>query len=150
MTEIRHTTFSEVFNDPGFTALFEEYSEEAALSGLPQPNCQVQIYEQMEAAGLLHVLGAFKDGQLTGFLNLLVNVLPHYGVRVGTAESFFVAADQRKNGGGLGLLREAERAAAAQGAVGFLANAATGSRLAEVLPKAGYQESHRLFFRRLP
>ena len=150
MTEVRHITFGEVFNDPGFTDLFEEYSDESSMSGLPRPDCQVQIYEQMEAAGLMHVLGAFKDGRLIGFLNLLVNVLPHYGVRVGTAESFFVAGDQRKGGGGLRLLRVAERASVGLGAVGFLASAPSGGRLAEVLPKAGYQESNRVFFRSLP
>lgn len=103
----------------------------------------------MEEVGILHVLGAFRDGKLCGFLSMLISVLPHYGVPVAATESYFVALEHRKSGAGLMLLREAERHATERGAVALLVTAANHSKLADVLSRTGYRESHRLFFRSL-
>lgn len=147
MTEVMATTFDAVFNDPDFTTLFDEYAEESAVGGLPRPACQPDLYRQMEATGIMHVLAAYREGRLVGFLNLLVSVLPHYGVLIGTAESFFVGAAHRKQGGGLRLLRAAETLAKARGAAGMLISAPYGGKLSETMSKTKYTESNRIFFR---
>ena len=147
MTEIRNITFGTAFADPAFEGLLCEYAEESSIAGLPAPKCQVEMYEHMGSLGILHTLGAYTDGVLVGFLTLIVSAPPHYGVLIATTESFFVGAACRKQGGGIKLLREAERLAVSLGAVGFLVSAPVGGRLAEVMPKAGYTETNRVFFR---
>ena len=149
MTDVRNITFAEAFTDPDFTALITEYSEESALAGLPKPNCDPAIYRQLENAGLLHVLGAYDGMRMIGFLNLLVSTIPHYNTRVATAESYFIGFKDRPTGGGLMLLRAAEEYAKGLGAVGFLVSAPVGSRLEEFLPKTGYAETNKIFFRSL-
>ena len=149
MIEIRPLSFAAAHSNPRFAALLEEYAAESAIDGLPKPHCQVEAYQKMEDLGMLHVLGAFRDGELCGFLSMLVTVLPHYGVPVATTESFFVGLEHRKSGAGLMLLRQAQRLAKSLDAVAMIVTAASGRRLAEVLDKTGYVESHRLFFRSL-
>jgi hypothetical protein len=149
VTEVIRITFKQAFDDPDFTTLFDEYCEESAMNGMPQPVCQPAIYQQIEDAGIMHVLGAYDDDRMVGFLNLLVNTLPHYGKLVATTESYFVGFKHRKGGAGLMLLREAERLATTLGAVGILVSSPNGSKLAEVMPKVGYTAANQVFFRSL-
>jgi GNAT superfamily N-acetyltransferase len=116
---------------------------------MPHPNRQVDMYQNMEKFGILYALGAFKDDELAGFALLTVTVVPHYGVKVGSTESIFVAVEHRKGGPGLRLLREAECWAKELGAVGMLVSSPYGARLAEVLPRAGYKPSNQVFFKGL-
>jgi len=144
------TTFDALSAYPEFQGLVDEYVAEAAFTGLPAPNHQPDIYRNLEAAGVLQILASFEGIHLTGFLGLLVTVMPHYGVRLGTTESFFVASRYRKTGAGLKLLREAEKVAQGMGAVGLMVSSPMGGRLAEVLAGSdGYSEINRIFFRRL-
>ena len=149
MTEIKLVTFKEVSEDPNFQGLLAEYAIESAIEGLPRPNCQIDMYKSMEEMGIIHILGSFKDGVMTGFISLVVTVIPHYGATVATTESYFVGEAYRKDGAGLMLLREAERYAAILGAVGLLVSAPFGGKLAEVMSKTGYTESNLVFFRSL-
>ena len=64
-------------------------------------------------------------------------------------ESYFVASKHRKSGAGLALLREAERIASDRGAHALLVSAPHGGRLADVMPRVGYRETNRVFFRSL-
>jgi GNAT superfamily N-acetyltransferase len=101
----------------------------------------------LEQVGTAHTIGAFREDDLVGFIIVLVAVLPHFGRRVASTESFFVAQSERKSGAGLQLLREAERLARELGAVGFFVSAPIGSRLASVMPRARYREASTIFFR---
>lgn len=134
---------------PALEALLAEYAAECAIDGLGVPDAQIETYQRMEAAGILHLLGAFINGDLVGFVSLLVSELPHYGRRVATTESLFVAKCARKSGAGLKLLKTSEQLAASLGAVGLLISAPYGGRLAKVLPRIGFQETNRVFFRSL-
>ena len=109
------------------------------MNGMPPPNCQVDMYEHMQDLGVIHVLGAFKQGTLVGILVIVASVIPHYGVMMASTESFFVRPHERKGGAGLALLKEAEVLSAELGATGLLVSAPFGGRLAEVLPKKGYR-----------
>lgn len=150
MPEIRRATIDEVFDHADAPALFAEYHAEGSIAGMPPPNPQRAMYQQMEITGALHVLVAVEGDRLLGFLFLLVSVNPHYGVRLAVAESYFVAAAHRKTGAGLRLLHAAEDAAQLQGAVVLLLSAPAGGRLAEVLGSFDeYERTNEIFCRRL-
>lgn len=144
---IRPCTVADLEASPQLGALLDEYARESAIDSLPHPSAQLPLYRQLEATGALWCLGAYHGADLIGFLLLLAPVLPHYGVRVATAESFFVASHARKSGAGLKLLRAAEDHAKSLGAAGLLVSAPLGGRLTNVLPGVGYRETNRVFFR---
>lgn len=146
---IKRCTLEEVEAAPNLPALLAEYGAESAIEGLGSQNMQGDTYRALEAAGLLRIVGAWLDGELIGFIAVLVSVLPHYGKRVGVSESYFVAPAHRKTGAGLLLLKEAERMALEDGAMGFLLSAPLGSRLASVLPARGYRHTNQVFFKPL-
>ena len=149
MTEVRRISYDIAASDINFSAMLDEYAAESVHFGMPKPECQAEVYRAMEESGLIHVLGSFKDGRLTGFVVLMVSVLPHYGVTVATTESFFVTPSYRKSGAGLMLLREAERLAKSLGAVAMLVTAPANGKLDGVLQKTEYVLSSKVFIRGL-
>ncbi|CAB4133135.1 acetyltransferase domain containing protein [uncultured Caudovirales phage] len=146
---IRHCAATELLDAPNRHQLWDEYALESSISGLPHPNVQIETYRILEEKGVLKLIGAFDDQTLIGFVSILANVLPHYGVVMAITESFFVLKDYRKTGAGLKLLREAEQYARSIKAPGLLVSAPYGGRLAEVLPRVGYDETNRVFYKRL-
>lgn len=129
--------------------LFAAYKQESSIPGLGACNVRMDLYRQIEATGALHTFAAYRGDDLVGFLSMVVTVLPHYGALVATTESFYVAQDARAGGTGIKLLRHAEQHARRLGAVGLLVSAPHGGRLAKIMPRAGYQETNRVFFREL-
>lgn len=151
MIHILEVDFSLIATDKNFPKIKEGYADESGMVGLPKPDCQTDLYYQMQATGLMHPIAAYDDDKnLLGFLLLICNILPHYGVKIATAESFYVLKEYRCTGAGKKLLRAAEDLAVELGAKGVLISAPTGSRLAEVMPRSGYNESNRIFFKGLP
>ena len=146
---IRPCPVAEILQSPNLRALLDEYADESALAELGPANPQIETYCQMEELGLAHAIGAFYRGELVGFIVLIVSVIPHFGQRLASTESFFVSAAARKSGAGLRLLREAETLAKDLGAVGMYVSSPAGGRLAQVLPGVGYRETNRLYFRGL-
>lgn len=146
---IKQVTAAELSGDPRFAELIEEYADESAIAGMPRPNCQLGMYRHLEMIGQFHMLAAYVEGELIGFLTIVVSVLPHYGKRVATTESYFVTQSHRKGGPGLDLLRAAEWLAKALGAVGILVSAPHGGKLARVMPKARYKHTNEIFFKEL-
>lgn len=135
---------------PGIDALLRDYAAESAIAGLPVPKAEWLTYARMEHHGALHVIGAYIDGQLVGFCNVLVSLSPHYSVLIAVTESLFVSPSHRSTGAGLALLREAENVARERGAAGLLVSAPTGGTLAAVLERSkGFRETNRAFFRGL-
>lgn len=147
--EIRRCAFAEIEHAPGLAGLMAEYDAESAMPELAPHSPQFDTYHALEQLGTAHTIGAFQGNDLVGFIIVLVAVLPHFGRRVASTESFFVARSVRKSGAGLRLLREAEHLAQELGAVGFFVSAPIGSRLEAVMPKAGYREASTIYFRGL-
>jgi GNAT superfamily N-acetyltransferase len=133
---------------PEFPALAREYAEETLIDGMPAPSVQWKTYRRLESAGLLAVFTARLDGTLLGFITVLLAELPRYGERVAMSESFFVAKAHRRTGAGLRLLRRAERHARERGSRGLFVSAPCRGELSAVLPRLGYDEAHRIFFKR--
>lgn len=146
---IRQCAASELLDAPNRHELWDEYASESSIDGLPKPTVQIDMYRMLESAGALQLIAAFDGDTIVGFISVLSNKLPHYGVLMAASESFFVAKDYRKSGAGLRLLREAERYALFIGSPGLLVSAPSGGRLAGVLPNVGYAETNRVFFKRL-
>lgn len=131
------------------TDLIEEYINESATCGLPQPSPQSGIYRMLEHNGILHSFGAFKGDNIIGFITMISTISPHYGILISVSESFFVSKKDRKTGAGIKLLRMAEKFAISIGSKGILVGAPIGKGLDKMLTnsKSGYQPSGVVFFR---
>lgn len=134
---------------PDFPALADEYANETLLDGMPPPTARWPQYHALEDAGMLSVFAATEGGVLIGFISVLATTLPRYAEPVAMCESFFVAKAYRRTGAGLRLLRAAERKAREIGSRGLIVSAPYAGRLFEVLPRLGYGEAARVFFKRI-
>lgn len=147
--DIRTCSVAEIEAAGALHDLLASYGAESSMPELGAVSAHFDTYRAMEAAGALHVIGAFDDG-LVGVATLLVYGLPHYGGRrICSLESFFVSPAFRRGGTGLKLLRAAETKAMELGAAALLVSAPVGGRLANVLPRTGYRETNRVFVRGL-
>lgn len=143
---IRPCTMADIERAPH---LIDEYGAESTIDGMG-PQCpQFDTYYKLEAAGMIHITGAFHGDELVGFVIVLASILPHYGKPVATTESLFLAKAYRKGNAGLRLLRSAEQRAKEIGAVGILVSAPAGGQLERILPRYGYTHSNTVFFRGL-
>lgn len=149
MTEIRKVTVAEYYAEPNIAELWELYAEESKTKGLPPHNPQRHMYEAMESMNMLHTWGAYDDGRLIGFVALLVNTVPHYGLPIGTLESFFVHRYYRKGGTGAKLLQAAEAHAKELGAFAMFVSAPTGGKLEKAMPMWGYRHTNTTFMKEL-
>ncbi len=147
---VQPSTVAEIEAAPEFAALIAEYAVESAIDGMPPPQARLSQYRELEAAGLLSVLAAIAaTGELAGFISVLSAPLPHYGRTVAVSESFFVGKAHRASMAGLKLLVAAEALTAEIGSPGLLVSAPCRSRLAELLPRVGYAETSRVFFKKV-
>ena len=144
---IRKCSIAEIESAANIEAILSENAAESAIAGLPAPSAKFEMYRGLEESGALHVVGAFLDELIIGYITVLAPVLPHYSAVVAVTESFFVAKEYRKTGAGLKLLAEAEDYAKSKGSPGLLVSAPFGGNLAEVLPRKGYEETNRVFFK---
>jgi GNAT superfamily N-acetyltransferase len=132
-----------------FPQLAAEYERESLVDGMPQPAPDWNAYAALEAAGLLHGFAASIEGELVGFVAVLVAKLPRYAQPIAVTESFFVARAHRRTGAGLRLLRAAEDHARALGCPALVVSAPALGVLAKVLPRRGYAETNRVFLKEL-
>lgn len=146
---IEPSSIAALEQEPGIASLLAEYAAESAIAGLPPPRAQVEVYRLLEAQGGLHVLVARHEGRLIGYITVLASLLPHYSISVAVSESFFVARAHRGTGAGLKLLRAAERLAHQLGSPGLLVSAPFEGDLFKVLPRVGYTETNRVFFKKV-
>ena len=146
---VQMSRVADLERDPGLAALLVEYAAESSIAGMPPPAARMDSYRELEMRGLLHVLSASHETRLIGFLTLLAPVLPHYGVAVAVSESFFVARAHRGTGAGLKLLRAAEDLARRLGSPGLRVSAPVEGDLFRELPRVGYAETSRVFFKKV-
>ena len=149
MIDIRHCTVADIFDAPNFDDVMSQYGSESAIDGMPAPQAQRDLYQAMESAGSIHIVGAFHGCRLVGFVAVIASVLPHYGAKVAVTESLFVLDGYRATGAGLSLITAAERHAELSGAVGILISTPTDGKLAQLLPLAGYANTNQVYFRSL-
>jgi GNAT superfamily N-acetyltransferase len=143
---IQLSTFAEILQH---TDLLAEYAEECSISAIGPINPQPHIYEALEKSGIMQCFGVF-DGEMIGFGNVLMTVLPHYGRKLATIESLFVSKAHRNSNAGIALMEAIETHVKAQGCEGILYSAPAGGKLERLLEgKKQYQRTNAVFFRSL-
>ena len=131
--DIRHVSYSGILEADSSAQLIAEYSAECSIPEIGTPNPQKALYDRMESSGFMDCLGVFDHNVLVGFATILFYVLPHYGKKIASVESLFVAQSHRRNGTGSQLMQSIEQAATANGCVIVLYSAPTGGQLERVL-----------------
>jgi GNAT superfamily N-acetyltransferase len=145
--EIRPISYAAILDAPDAEALLLEYAVECSIPELGPPVPQRETYARMESSGLMHAFGAFDGRDLVGFATVLVCILPHYGKKIATVESLFLARSYRRGGAGGWLMNQVEEWVKEAGCVGMLYNARAGSvleRLLASIPKR-YQRTNSVF-----
>ena len=114
-TTIRRVSHTEILAAPNAQQLIDEYAAECSIPQIGKINQQGEIYAALEQSGLMTCFGVFAHldhpldpPSLVGFASVLISVLPHYGCRVATVESLFVAGAQRDGGAGRDLMAALE------------------------------------------
>jgi len=148
MLKINKTTIHDLESDANFQNLLEEYSCELEIEGLPHPSAKIDMYKQLESIGSLYPIAAYFNNVLIGLINVLMVMNPHYGVSIAVSESFFVMKEYRKTGAGMKLRSFAERVAQEMNSPGFFMSSPSWGPLVDVLPRVGYEETGRTFFKR--
>lgn len=148
MIEVRKCTARELFEDPEWAELVEEYSKECGLALIGKPAPRLDVYENLERAVAAQCFGVWQDGKLTGFAMVLCSVVPHYSLNCANTESLFV-----RNGcpGGTTLMAAVDRHAAEAGATAIFYSAPVRSRLARLLFLCAdeYVNTNHVFAKRL-
>lgn len=146
---IRHCVFDEIASLPEFVELAQEYANESKIEEMPEHSLNVDAYRAMEKAGIYSLIGAFSGKLLIGFVGVIVNNVPHFKIKIATAESYFVGKKHRNTGAGIKLLKAAEELASERGAINLFVSAPIGSRIEQVLPRHGYRACQQIFCRSL-
>lgn len=126
------------------TELLEEYSAECALPEFGEASPQPAIYEAMEKSGM-RCFGVFDGDTMVGFATLLTYPVPHYGKKVLTTESIFVAQGHRARFG-RELLDSIEQTARVNQCAAVFYSAPAGSRFSRFLSlSVKYRHSNDIF-----
>ncbi len=142
--DVRRVSFTEVLSH---TDLIAEYAAECSIPAIGPIDPQPQLYQAIENAGVMQCLGVFLDGQIVGFCNVLMTILPHYGRKMATIESLFVSKAHRNTSAGSELMKAVEAHAKDAGCVGILYSAPTGGQLERLLEcKKRYRRTNAVFY----
>jgi GNAT superfamily N-acetyltransferase len=139
-TYIRRVSHSEILLAPNAQHLIDEYAAECSIPQIGKINQQPETYAKLEAAGLMSCFGVFAklahsldEPELVGFASVLMTELPHYGRKVATVESLFLARSHRPGGTGRALMDAVEAHAKENGCVAILYSAPEDSQFHFVL-----------------
>jgi GNAT superfamily N-acetyltransferase len=148
---IKPISHRELSKSPEYPALVAEYAAECSIPEIGVPCPQDEMYAAMESAGGLRMFAIYEGANIVGFISLLMYVLPHYGQKVCTTESIFLAAAHRHMGMGAKMLNFIESFAKEQGCKVVLYTAPTGSRFARLLSlnRRRYRRTNSVFCRSL-
>jgi len=149
MYKIQLCEVEDIRNAPNIDVLLSSYASEGSIPEIGEQCPQWDTYEVMCKAGLLHILGAFQEDMLVGFVTFIVSELPHYGVNVATSESLFLHPEHRHGRLGINIIRAAQLMAKDLGAKAFMISAPHGGKLEELAPAIGFRETNRVFCRSL-
>lgn len=150
MISIRPIRYAEILEALNAQELLEEYAAECSLPELGPIEPQVEAYAVMERSGAFQCFGVYEDGGLVGFASALTYIVPHYGKRIATVESLFLAAAHRSGRTGNTLMSAIEEYARKQGCVVILYSAPASSQFERLLRLLKpYRHSNTVFLRSL-
>ena len=133
--EIRDIQLKDLFNDPAYPALRDEYWGESGNPELGRARISEDYYRAAEASGTLFIVGAYEDGGLGGWAMSFMTGHPHYGKWVVVVDAIFLTKGSRRGAAGLQLMRAAFSRGESLGAEGAYLSAPHGSRLEALLSK---------------
>lgn len=147
---VGQVSYAEILAAPNARELLEEYSAECSLPEIGQSDPQTEVYAAMERSGAFQCFGVYEGGGLVGFASVLMYVVPHYGRRIATVESLFLAAAHRSGRTGHGLMSALEEYARENGCVAILYSAPAGGQFERLLRLLKpYRHSNTVFLRSL-
>lgn len=150
MIEVRSVKYSGILAASNWPDLEREYAIECSIPDIGPVDPQPEIYERMEATGLMQTFGAFEGERLVGFATVLGYMNPHYGKKIATVESLFLTRAERAGNGGRLLMGALEDHAQRMGCAAVLYSARAGSRLESLLTHLPlYQFTNTVFLRSL-
>lgn len=149
MATIQPVSYADLMAAPNFAELIAEYSAECSLPEIGPTNPQPQLYAAMENAGGLRCFGVYASGALIGLISLLIYVLPHYGRKIATTESFFLSRAHRQSSRGRQMLDFTENYAKSEGCCVLLITAPSGSKFERwlTLQTKKYRRTNSVFLR---
>jgi len=142
---IRPVSYADIFNDPSFSALTEEYGAECSTLGRPNP--QPDLYDLLERSGGFQAFGVYEDEALVGYASVLIYVLPHFGIKIATTESIFITRNFRHYG--LDLMARIERYAKISGCEEFIYTTPVESKFDRLLNALEYDHTNNVYRRKL-
>lgn len=132
------------------TDLIAEYAAESSIPAIGTINPSPEIYERLESSDIFKCFAVIDGARIVGFATILTTVFPHYGEKVATVESLFVASESRNGIAGTELLAVLEDYAKSAGCVAILYSAPAGGRLEKLLSvKKNCSRTNAVFCRSL-
>lgn len=113
--------------------LHAEYAEECSIREIGHATPNEALYRKLDEGGGLRCFGAFSDGELIGFANILVYGLLHYIAVIGTVESLFVAKSHRTTSAWIDMKAAIKDHARDAGCIVVLCSCPVGGALERVL-----------------
>lgn len=151
MYEFKELTVDQLTGDPAIVDLFHSHWEEIALNKeLMKLKPLLDKYYQLEANGMLLIVGAYADGELVGYsVNFVTQHLHYAYLWTCNNDLVFIRHDLRKSGAGIELMQRTEQLAKERGAQMMLWHAKENTALAALLPRLGYGVQDIIFSRGL-
>ena len=109
------------------------------------------LYRQLDVLARLHILTARADGELVGYFIAFLGRHPHYDIRVGSMDIYYLAPKYRRGLNGLRLFEEYERTIRTRGARFLMATARLDreQNAAKLFERLGWQQARMLYSKRL-
>lgn len=149
MIDIRRVSFVDILDAPNAADLLAEYEAECAVPEIGPIKPNREIYAMLEKHGLMQCFGAFDGEELIGFINVIPDIIPHYGTKVAKIESNFVLKSKRNTGGtGTKLKAAAKSYGRETGCAGMYSLARVGSKLEAILDVTAIR-THSAFYESL-
>lgn len=142
---IKPVGYSEILDDPNWPALLAEYAAECSLPELGEASPQRDLYDLLEKSGGFQAFGVYDNETLVGFSSVLIYVLPHFGKKIASSESIFVA---QPSGSGLDLIDSMKAHARVNECSHFIWSARVGSRF-DLLLKHLHRHTNNVYLETL-
>lgn len=99
----------------------------------------LQVYQQMYAAGIMFAVAAIVNGEVVGYCTAIVSPHQHNGsVICGANDALFVSPEYRNGTTTARIMKTAEAEAKARGATRFSWHCRAGTMFADMLERHGY------------
>lgn len=126
------------FFDQAVELLIEHREELATDKALMVLKPDFETYYKLDDAGVLLVIGAYRDGKMIGYsVSLLARNMHYADLFQCQNDVLFLTKDERRGSAGLRLIRKTQELAALEGAQIMLWHAKPETNLDQLMPRMG-------------